>query len=158
MKYASLEEMQSWAHQLMEARSPDVIIGDDYLRRWWIAPRNQGSNVYLHEILRSDDDHALHDHPWDWTTHILDGGYIEHTPEGTFERRSGDIISKRAADLHRLELQPGGRAVTLFVTGPKSREWGFAFPEGWRHWRDVCPPEETITSPKPLLTPQQAAD
>jgi hypothetical protein len=35
-----------------------------------------------------------------------------------------------------LEILPGERAVSLFMTGPKVREWGFACPKGWVHWRD----------------------
>lgn len=134
--YASLEDMQAWANSVMDMRRPDVIIGDDYLRRWWIAPRNRGTNVYLHEILRSDDERAMHDHPWQWTSFIIEGGYIEHTPDGRFERKAGDIVVKQATDLHRLVIPEGGRAVTLFTTGPIIREWGFACPQGWRHWRD----------------------
>ena len=47
-------------------REPDFIIGDDhdpYLKRWWLIPRNPLVNVYLHQILRSDEDRALHDTP-----------------------------------------------------------------------------------------------
>lgn len=32
-------------------------------------------------------------------------------------------------------------AWTLFITGPKIREWGFHCPNGWRHWREFV--EET---------------
>jgi hypothetical protein len=43
---------------------------------------------------------------------------------------------RRARTAHRLELI-NGPCVTLFVTGPKIREWGFHCPfAGWRHWRD----------------------
>lgn len=27
-------------------------------------------------------------------------------------------------------------AVTIFITGPKVREWGFRCPQGWRHWKE----------------------
>ena len=48
-------------------RPADFVIGGaerPYLRRWWVIPRNRLFNVYLHQFLRSDDDRALHDHPW----------------------------------------------------------------------------------------------
>lgn len=137
MQYADASDMQAWARAKMQ-RSPDFVIGDDYLRRWWIVPRNQGCNTYLHEILRSDEDRALHDHPWDNTSMLLEGSYIEHTPAGSFLREVGSIVMRKATDAHRLEILPGGRAVSLFMTGPKLREWGFHCPQGWRHWRDFC--------------------
>jgi hypothetical protein len=48
-------------------RQPDFVIGGPaapYLRRHWLIPRNRFFNIYVHEFLRSDDDRALHDHPW----------------------------------------------------------------------------------------------
>ena len=75
-------------------------------------------------------------HPWANTSFVLIGRYREHTPDGTFERTAGDIVKREADALHRVELYPGEQAITLFMTGPTIREWGFACPQGWRHWRD----------------------
>lgn len=123
-------------------RDPDFIIGDNYLRRWWIIPRNEGCNVYLHDIRKSDDDRALHDHPWTNTSYLLMGSYLEHTPDGIFTRRAGDIVERPAHALHRLEVVPGDRAISLFITGPKVREWGFNCPKGWRHWKQFVDPND----------------
>lgn len=133
--YAGTAAMADWAARIME-RAPDFVIGDDYLRRWWVIPRNEACNVYLHEILHSDDDRALHDHPWDNTSMLLAGSYIEHTPDGAYLRQAGSVVTRKATDLHRLEVPDGGRAVSLFITGPKVREWGFACPQGWRLWTE----------------------
>jgi hypothetical protein len=67
-KPSDFNDLIGWAHDLMDERKPDFVIGDHYLHRWWVVPRNEKSNVYLHEILHSDDDRAMHDHPWDNTT------------------------------------------------------------------------------------------
>jgi quercetin dioxygenase-like cupin family protein len=113
------------------------VIGEPaYLKRWWVIPRNEQQNVYLHLILRDDEDRALHDHPWENTSYVISGSYREITPEGTFLRQPGDLIHRPATALHRLELIDGAPAVSLFFTGPKVREWGFECPQGWRHWRD----------------------
>lgn len=133
---ASPEQMAQWAEDYMAARAPDFVIGEDYLRRWWVIPRNDQMNVYLHDIRKSDDDRAMHDHPWANTSYLLVGGYMEHTPEGVFERRAGEVIHRPAEAAHRLELIPGVRAISLFMTGPKVREWGFHCPKGWVHWKD----------------------
>jgi hypothetical protein len=152
--YATLEDLQVWARARMQ-RDPDFVIGDPdnpYMRRWWIVPRNEFCNVYLHEILRSDDDRALHDHPWANTSLLIDGEYQEVVPfyakiyKGPGQqpdmltqmtRRAGDVITRRATDAHRLVIPDGGKPViSLFMTGPKIRDWGFWCPQGWRHWRE----------------------
>src|SRR5258708_303359 len=64
------------------SRKPDVLIGkqdDTYMERWWVIPRNRFFNIYLHHFLRSDDDRALHDHPWLNASILLQGKYTEHT-------------------------------------------------------------------------------
>jgi hypothetical protein len=138
-------------------RPPDFVIGTDespYLKRWWVIPRNRFFNIYLHQILRSDDDRALHDHPWWNVSIILKGGYWEHMPEGYYQiskiaygdrekwRGRGAIVFRRARTAHRLELSSDARwekripCWSLFITGPRIREWGFHCPQGWRHWKD----------------------
>lgn len=136
--YASLEDMWTWAEGVVQ-RDPDFIIGEQenpYLLRWWIVPRNEHQNVYLHWILRDDDDRALHDHPWANTSYLIAGRYREITPEGSFIREPGSLITRQATDLHRLELIDGEAAVSLFFTGPKVRDWGFQCPKGWVPWQD----------------------
>ncbi|MFD1104605.1 hypothetical protein [Sphingobium olei] len=135
LPYADLPAMQAWAEAIM-AREPDFIIGENYMRRWWVIPRNKFCNVYLHDIRQSDDDRAMHDHPWANTSFIITGSYIEHTPDGVFTRSAGDVVERGAEALHRLEVIPGQRVISLFMTGPAVREWGFACPKGWVHWTD----------------------
>jgi hypothetical protein len=49
----------------------------------------------------------------------------------------GDIILRRAATAHRIEIdQSGSPAITLFLRGPKLREWGFYSGRGWQHHHD----------------------
>jgi hypothetical protein len=138
-----------WCHlirRVAERRPPDFIIGgedDPYLRRWWVIPRNRFFNIYLHHFMRSDDDRALHDHPWVNLSVLLDGEYIEHLPEGFPRyREAGDMVLRLPSAAHRVELHEGvftGRPIpvwTLFITGPRVRQWGFLCPQGWRHWKD----------------------
>ena len=142
MEYSSLADMQAWASRVMMA-PPDFVIGGNnpYLRRWWIVPRNEFQNVYLHHGLRDDDDRALHDHPWPNQSFLINGRYREVMPEGSFIREAGSLISRRAEDAHRLELIDGEPFISLFFTGRKEREWGFHCPNvdgppRWVHWRD----------------------
>lgn len=125
-------------------REPDRIIGSadhPYMRRWYIIPRNPLFNVYLHQFLRSDDDRALHDHPW-WNCSILiDGRYVEHTIDAggisrRVERRAGAFKIRWVKYAHRIELFPGETCWTVFITGPRFRIWGFHCRLGWRDWRE----------------------
>lgn len=134
-QYADAVDMQRWADSIMNSREPDFTIGGDYMLRWYIIPRNETMNLYLHNTLRSDED-VMHDHPWDNTSLVITGGYIEHTPDGSFVRQPGDVISRKATDAHRLELIDGRPSVSLFLTGPKVRDWGFHCPKGWVSWQD----------------------
>lgn len=130
-----------WPRTLTVPRAPDFLIGPPdapYLRRWWVIPRNRRFNVYLHHFLCSDDDRALHDHPWWNVSIVLRGSYLEHI-KGHYIRRHrgvGAIVFRCAAMAHRIELIGGKPAWTLFITGPTVREWGFHCPKGWRHWRE----------------------
>lgn len=136
-----------------QSRTPDFVIGGSerpYLLRWWLIPRNPVFNIYVHLFLRSDDDRALHDHPWLFNCSlILDGVYLEHTPDGAFVRRAGDIKFRWGRAAHRVELYRAAMAIgngkpraigapepcwTLFITGPRVRQWGFYCRQGWVHW------------------------
>jgi hypothetical protein len=118
-------------------RKPDFVIGppnDPYLRRWWIIPRNRWFNIYLHNIIRDDDDRALHDHPWINCSIVLKGALCEITPKGAKIRIPGDVVFRRAVKSHRLEVVEAP-VWTLFITGPVIRTWGFHCPKGWVPWR-----------------------
>jgi hypothetical protein len=144
---AELEDLHAWAERHMATHvnargvvGPDFVVGPEdepQLQRWWIVPRNDRANVYLHRFLRSDDDRALHDHPWDNRSLILDGSYLEHVQDGQVVRRTaGDAVERRAIEAHRVELIDGEPAVTLFFTGPIVRRWGFYCSSGWKHWKE----------------------
>lgn len=133
--------------QRVAVRKPDFIIGkpdDHYLRRWFVIPRNVVFNIYLHQFLRSDDDRALHDHPWVNASFLLQGEYVEHTiPAGGINvrklYRAGDLKLRAARAAHRVELV-SGPCWSLFITGPRMRQWGFHCPRGWKHWQAFTKP------------------
>lgn len=129
-------------------RKPDFVIGsadDPYLLRWYVIPMNRYFNIYLHNFRRSDDDRALHDHPWWNLSIILRGGYWEHLPVDSANlktrrwwRRPFKPYFRTAMAAHRIELDLPitGPVWSLFFTGPKIRTWGFWCPQGWRRWTE----------------------
>jgi hypothetical protein len=112
---------------------------DTYLRRWYLERSRETGNAYLHNTLRSDYDAELHDHPWDNLTVVLRGVLLEEvaTPAGgtiRIERPQGTVVFRAATDAHRLVIEEP--TWTLFLTGPKAREWGFLHESGWMHNQD----------------------
>lgn len=151
------ENNNRWLRKWLHGQPHQIIGGLDnpYMRRWYIIPRNRVVNVYLHHFLRSDDDRALHDHPWWFASLILRGGYWEHRADRVISSRSwrtaGSLAFRRPTVAHRVELDrftardglwglpaPAGEkpAWTLIVTGPRVRPWGFHCPGGWKFWED----------------------
>lgn len=115
--------------------------GTPYLRRWYVIRRNRWFNIYLHEYLADDEDRALHDHPW-WSASLCLVGelveiYRKVAASPYVSSRvvvGGDLVLRSAKFSHRLEVPIAG-SITLFVTGPKLRTWGFWCRKGWMDWR-----------------------
>jgi hypothetical protein len=111
-----------------------------YMTRWYLTggPRdNEDSlfhklpiNAFLHHFHRSDNDDALHSHPWKWSlAFILTGGYIEERRMSDdsvrrFFRLPGSFNLIRASDFHRVDLIESD-CWTLFIAGPKIDDWYF---------------------------------
>jgi len=100
--------------------------GDPYMIRFrliqtpWFA-------VYLHHILRSDVDIDLHDHPWNFWSIMLSGGYWEQVRDDQGENRERwiapwSIVRHRAEDYHRLVLYRPAWTLVLCGRRRPSRE------------------------------------
>ncbi len=128
---------------LTKRRAPDFIIGssdDPYMLRWFWIPRNRIFNVYVHRVLRDDDDRPLHDHPWASLSLMVEAGLLEEYQAGSQERHLRVIepmqwVYRDAKFAHRLMVRDAP-ALTVFITGPRVRQWGFLCHQGWRHWKD----------------------
>lgn len=125
--------------------------GSLYMGRYWLKPHSDRRDRWaarVHHIATPDVDRHMHDHPWDFLSIVLRGGYTELRPLGAercFEgeeeasyavtRRAGSIALRRATDRHRIiSVLPD--TWTLFITGPKRHWWGFHTPAGKVHWQD----------------------
>lgn len=134
------------ALKLVNKREPDFTVGDPndpYMLRWFWIPRNKWFNVYVHMFLKDDDDRAMHDHPWS-SLSLLCEGYLKefYKDEATGETKwrlisPGEWSYRSSKFAHRLEVpQQFLDPITVFITGPRIREWGFHCPQGWKHWKD----------------------
>ena len=126
----------------------DRVENEPYLERYYLFLKERDHfpfNVFLHKFLKSDPD-DVHDHPWPYTTIILRGGYWEWIPIfDSVGRKTGEIQHWRgpghfrtcsATSYHRIELDPNITAWTLFMPGPKQREWGFLVKNKWVQWQE----------------------
>lgn len=110
--------------------------GEPYLRRLYLV-RTPWFQVMLHWIYQPDKDRAPHDHPWWFVSFILVGSYIE--VHGTIDesgkwlkrtqRRLCRWLSwKNSRDAHRIlwvRSSFGWPVMTLVITGPRRKGWGF---------------------------------
>lgn len=136
------DQLLSMLWSTVNGRKPDFAIGDPdnpYLLRWYLRRDQQAGCEYLHQVLRDDDDRALHDHPWDSTSIVLSGTLREVLPDGERILTPGSITSRSATQLHRLEIVEGP-VWTLFITGPKVRDWGFQCGDRWVPWQEFVAP------------------
>ncbi len=90
-----------------------------------------GYRICLAAFLNSDPD-DLHDHPWNFMTILLAGSYTEVTPGGAKQYRAPAILFRRAIDRHRIEIT--APVLTLVVTAPRRRGWGFYTSRGFMPW------------------------
>lgn len=160
-----VRKLLRWHDATTASRPRDVRIPGTpsipaYMLRWWKIKRNAFFNTYFHQVFRSDDDAALHDHPWWSFSIVLEGGYFEHRiHDGGINTKvwygPGSILFRHAGSVaHRLELKSGPMrdapmmsiqeemaydgdriieypAKTIFITGPVLRRWGFHHSEQW---------------------------
>lgn len=146
-----------WAERIT-SRPPDLVIGSEdspYLLRWHLL-QTRWMSLYLHRIMRSDDDRALHDHPaWNLSL-LLSGSYTEVMPRQQRQHQShdfactgirrvlrhrGSLILRPPRHRHRLEVTPNQPCTTLWLRGPKVHGWGFYCRQGFVPWQRFVDPE-----------------
>ena len=134
----------------------DRVENEPYLERYYVFLRERKRfpfNVFLHKFLKSDPD-DVHDHPWPYATLVLKGGYWEWIPHfDTVGRKTGEYqvwrgpghfrVSK-ARSFHRIELDPDITAWTLFMPGPKQRDWGFLVQNKWIQWEQYLKQRKSV--------------
>lgn len=154
-----LEWLSFMLQKKILGRSDVFVDGKLYMRRWLFGPA-WAPGLRIHNIVKSDASFELHDHPFDFVSLILTGGYCEirgegapgvltaSTPRRKVQHPPLSVVVRKAEDFHRILLNPTviqaeGRQVlretpawTLVLRGPIRREWGFLCADGWKHWTE----------------------
>lgn len=110
--------------------------GEIHFKRWKFVEL-PWFGIYIHKILKSDEDLHPHSHPWDFISLILKGGYWEYD-KTLFERKLFQVFSvnkKQNSEFHKIDLVMP--TWTLIIRGRK--RWGWA--DGvkvsdWNYWVD----------------------
>lgn len=135
-----------WA-DIPDARDETVV----YLRRLRII-QTPWFAIYLHWIYQPDEDRDPHDHPFNFWSLVVRGGYTERVwrvspgrhmlhnrdhgyTEQWWRRFSWHKMDQEHAHMIRT-LTPG--TITLVFCGPKNENshWGFYTEDGFVGWRD----------------------
>lgn len=92
----------------------------------------------VHWLLRADPQPDLHDHPNDFISVVLRGGYIEEREGIGGLRRLKEVgfwNLVRAEDRHRIRSVRKG-TITLVFANKVHRDWGFWRAEKFIGWRE----------------------
>lgn len=131
---------------------PDPEGGQTYLKRLRII-QTPWFGIYIHWIYLPDDDRHPHDHPWNFTSVILKGGYIEqvvtdggfdHLPLRTNRGTIRWLQEWRRFSYHKMPMWKAHQikellrvpTVSLILVGPRVRSWGFWTETGFVPWRE----------------------
>lgn len=123
--------------------------------RWWQRALTRLPCIYLHRFVSSDDDEELHNHPWEATSLILAGGYIEERRLHVEPYLRGAYVKYPRGKTTMQEFRPGMRNYifsdtfhkvtlveedcwTVLVCGKKVGTWGFWNPatDEFLHWKE----------------------
>lgn len=154
-----LELALRFVERTMAARKPDLTIfredsAGPYLERWMLFRKNSFGNIYLHRFSASDNP-TPHDHPYANLSWVLSTGYYEILAGELRYRRPGSFVFRRPTTPHRIILSEDMflrktepiPVLTIFLHGPRVRDWGFHCPRGWVRWQDfvdVRPGEHSV--------------
>ena len=140
--------LRETTERFVNETTPDQIIkrrNGPYLRRWSQGRTAEEGRRYLHHFEGSDPDDP-HGHPWPSASLAIRGRMQEwwwsadedpaRDPGHLLRIEEGAIIVRSASHRHRVTVPEGETAITLFVTGPKVREWGFWTRQGEIPWQD----------------------
>ena len=101
---------------------PRFDLAKPWMNRYYLIFRHRPKwfpfNILIHEMLADDHGEGVHNHLFPYITIVIRGGYWETTKEGKFWRKPGYIGFRSANAHHRVDLEPGTKPMTIFISGP----------------------------------------
>ena len=123
--------------------------GELHFRRWRIV-ETPILRIYIHHILKADEDLHAHSHPWSFFSLVLNGGYWENIVGARIHRLPGSVVHRHANDFHKVDaidatVAPQQGCWTLVVAYGRRQEWGYKV-DGIRDGYDFMQHEEYRTA------------
>lgn len=137
-----LDLLEQWGRLvLIKNRTADSL----YLMRYVIL-RTKWISIYIHRFM--DSDHEVpHDHPWACISLALRGTMreviwdVEDQKESSRFVKPGSLIYRPIRHCHKLQVKGvlpyekrEDAPMTLFITGPRVKPWGFVEKDNWTLW------------------------
>ena len=101
---------------------PEYDKAKPWMNRYYVLfkkrPKWFPFNIIIHEMLNDDHGDGVHNHMCPYITIVLKDGYWETLENGKHWRPPGYIGLRSADNLHRVDLKPGTRPLTIFIPGP----------------------------------------
>ena len=101
---------------------PEYHKAKPWINRYYLLFRKRPKwfpfNIIIHEMLDDDHGSGVHNHMCPYITIIIRDGYWETLKTGKFWRSPGYIGFRSADNLHRVDLKPGTKPMTIFIPGP----------------------------------------
>ena len=93
-----------------------------WMERYYVFLRKRPKwfpfNIIIHKMLDNDHGEGVHSHLCPYVTIVLRDGYWETLKSGKHWRSAGYIGFRSANNLHRVDLKPNTKPLTLFISGP----------------------------------------
>lgn len=139
-----------------------------YLRRWRVI-ETPWFRIFVHKILTQDKDPDPHDHPWNFFSLVLWGGYVErvwlfpHIIQVREDNITSVIRSRKPFRGHRMPMDMAHKILsvrpntyTLVVAGPRVQEWGFYTGAGWVYFKEYLDRIEQVKNDYPVVDGEDA--
>ena len=101
---------------------PEYHKAKPWMNRYYLLFRKRPKwfpfNILIHEMLDNDHGDGVHNHMCSYITIVIRGGYWETLKTGKYWRSPGYIGFRSADNLHRVDLKPGTKPMTIFIPGP----------------------------------------
>ena len=89
-----------------------------YFLLFRLRPKWFPFNIIMHEMFSDDEGNGVHNHSNPFISIMLRGGYWETRKNGKYWRKPGSIGYISGDELHRVDLEPGKKPLTLVIAGP----------------------------------------